>query len=87
MNKIDVLLSNEHLDKEMNSNTLLYFQVLEQNDINNNPNIKLLSLSNSSNDWFGLCYALLDKEFDNKIYFENIYIKAFHHAFLYHCGY
>ena len=87
MNKIDVLLSNEHLDMKMNFNTLQYFQVLEQNDMNNDRNAKLLSLSNSINDWFGLCYALLDKDFDCKVYFENNDIKAFHHAFLYQCGY
>ena len=70
MNKMDVLLSNEHPDMKMNFNTLQYFQVLEENDINNDPNVKLLSLSNSKNDWFPLCYALLDKDFDNKVYFE-----------------
>ena len=71
----------------MNFNTLQYFQVLEQNDMNNKQNAELLSFSNSKNDWFGLCYALLDKDFDNKVYFENNNIKAFHHVFLYHCGY
>ena len=50
-------------------------------------NAKSLSMSNSKNDWFGLCNASLDKDFDNKIYFENNNIKPFHHAFLYHCGY
>ena len=55
--------------------------------MNNNRNAKLLSLSDSKNDWFGLCYALLDKDFDNKVYFENNNIKALQNAFLYHCGY
>ena len=71
----------------MNFNTLQYFQVLEKNDMNNKQDDELLSLSMSKNDWFGLCYALLDDNFDNKVYFENNNIKAFHHAFLYHCGY
>ena len=38
MNKLDVLLSNEHPDMKMNFNTLQYFQVLEQNDMNNEQN-------------------------------------------------
>ena len=40
-----------------------------------------------NNDFFGLCYALLDKDFDNKVYFENQNIITFYHAFLYHYGY
>ena len=55
--------------------------------MNNDPNAEVLSLSNNKNDWFGLCYELLDKDFDNKVYFENNNIKTFQHAFLYHCGY
>ena len=87
MNKIDVLLSKEHQDMKMNFNTLQYFQVLEQNHMNNNPNNELLSLSNSKNDWFRLCCALLDKDFDNKVYVESNNIKVFHHTFSYHCRY
>ena len=71
----------------MNLNSLQYFQVLEQNDMNNEQNVQLLSLLKSENDWFRLCYTLLDKDFDNIVYFENNNIKAFHHAFLYHYGY
>ena len=40
MNKIDVHLSNEHPDMNMNFNTLQYFQVLEQNNMNNEQNAK-----------------------------------------------
>ena len=87
MNKIDVHLSNEHPGMNMNFNTLQHFQVLEQNDMNNEQNTELLTLSNNKNDWFGLCYALLDENFDNKVYFGNNHIKTFHHAFLYHYGY
>ena len=29
---------------------------------------------------FTFCYALLDDNVDNKVYFENNNIKAFHHA-------
>ena len=87
INKTNVHLSNEHPDMKMNLNTLQYFQILEENDMNNDPNAELLSLSNSKYDWFGLCYALLDKDVDNKVYFENININAFHRAYLYHCGY
>ena len=65
----------------MNFNTLQYFQILEKNDMNNKQNDELLSLSISKNDLFGLCYALLDDNFDNKVYFENNNIKAFHHRF------
>ena len=71
----------------MNFNTLQYFQVFEENDMNNDQNAEILSLSNSKNDWFALCYALLDKDFDNKVYFANYNVKVFHHVFLYHCGY
>ena len=76
----------------MNFNTLQYIQVLERNDMNNEENDGLLSLSISKYDWFGLCYALLDNDFENKVYFGNDVfdsknIKTFHHAFLYHCGY
>ena len=60
---------------EMNFNTLQYFQVLEQKNMNNEQNDEKLPLSNSKND------------FDNKVFFENDNIKAFHHALLYHCGY
>ena len=35
MNKIDIHLSNKHLDMKMNFNILQYFQVLEQNYMNN----------------------------------------------------
>ena len=87
MNKIDVHLSNEYPDMNVNFNTLQYFQVLEQNDMNNDLSAELLSLSNSKKDWFRLCYAILVKDFDNKVYFESNDIKMFHHAFLYHCGY
>ena len=71
----------------MNFNTLQYFQVLEENDMDYDRNAKLLSLSNSKNGWFTLCYASLDKVFDNKVYFQSNNIKAFHHALLHHCGY
>ena len=57
MNKIDVHLSNEHPDMNIKFNTLQYLDVFEQNNMNNNPNAELLSLSNSKNDWFGLCYT------------------------------
>ena len=87
MNKIDVHLSNKYRNMKLNFNTLQYFYVLEQNDMNNEQNAELLSLSNSKHDWFRLCYALLNEYFDNKVCFENNNIKAFHHAFLYHCGY
>ena len=87
MNKIDVCLSNEHPDMNMNFNTLQYFQVLEQNDTNHERNAQLLSLFNNKNNWSGLCYVLSDKGFDNKVHFENKNIKTFHHASLYHCGY
>ena len=87
INKINVHLSNEYLDMKINFNTFQYFRVLEQNNKNNDPNAESISLSNSKNDWFGLCYALLDEDFDNKVYFENKNVKPFHHAFLYHCGY
>ena len=55
-------------------------QVLEQKDMNNEQT-QLLLLSNNKNNWFGLYYALLDKDFNNKIYFENKNIKTFHHTF------
>ena len=87
MNKINVHLSNKHLDMKINFNTLQYLQELEQNNLNHEQNTGLLYLSNSKNDWFGLCHALLDEDFDNKVCFENNNIKAFHHAFLYHRGY
>ena len=35
MNKIDARLSNEHTEMNMNFNTLQYFHVLEQNNMNN----------------------------------------------------
>lgn len=81
MNKINVLVSNEHPYMKLNFNTLQYFQILEKNDMNHEPNDELISLSISKNDLFGLCYALLDDNFDNKVYFENNNIKAFHHTF------
>ena len=86
MNKIDVHLSNSSQDMKMNFNTLQYFQVLEQNNMNNEQNAQLLLLSNSKNDRF-FFYALLDKDFDSKVYFENNNIQMFYHTFLYDCGY
>ena len=52
--------------------------------MNNEQNAQLLSLWSSKNDLFRLCYALLDEDFDNKVYFENNIIKTFLHSFLYH---
>ena len=45
MNKIDVHLSNSYPDMKMNFNTLQYFQVLDQNNMNNEQNAELLLLS------------------------------------------
>ena len=87
MNKIDKHLSNKHPDMKINFNTSQYLHVFEQNDMNNDKNDEKLSLSNSKNYWFGLCYSLLDKDFDNKVCFENNNIKVFHHTFLYHREY
>ena len=42
-NEINVHLSNEDPDMKMNFNTLQYFQVFAQNDMNNKQNAELLS--------------------------------------------
>ena len=55
--------------------------------MNNELNAQLLFLSNSKNDWFELCYTLLDEDFDHIVYFETKNIKMFHHAISYDCGY
>ena len=55
MNKIDVHLSHEYPDINMNFNTLY---VLDHNNMNNKQNTELLYLSKNIKDWFESCYAI-----------------------------